>query len=218
MQSVNSQLEEQVNLPKIEYGIGVSRSECLVGNVGTSAVRFAALIGACSSNALRLAALCAYFGTSILTDESLALPLQTGFITRAVHFMQKKSIFDSEKLSLDDGGDDRQVIYQLLAENRVNDDEWLYELEQQENNNKYREFDQAFGLLRGDVNIELLGEICEVFGTYSTKNPQDKVVSLLYTQLSDYLKLDTKEVESAVRSFSLEKTDIPLHTDPSFIL
>ncbi|EFC45355.1 predicted protein [Naegleria gruberi] len=217
MQSVNTQLTEQVNLPPVEFGIGVSRSECLVGNIGTAAVRYSALIGACSSNALRLAALCAYFGTSILTDESLTLALNIGFITRAVHFMHKKSILD-EKLCLDDDDVNKQTIFQLLGERKILDDEWFYEIQQQEQNNLYKEFDQAFELLRGDVNMTLLKEICGVFEAYSSKHPTDKVVSLLYAQLSKYLQYDAEEVVEAIRAFSLEKTDIPLHTDPSFIL
>ncbi|EFC48568.1 predicted protein [Naegleria gruberi] len=220
MQAINSQLCEQVNLPPIQFGIGISRSECLIGNIGTAAVRFSALIGACSSNALRLSCLCAYLGTSILTDESLMLALQRGFITRPVHFIRKTSIFDGEVLSLEDGDDDnKQTIYQLLGESKLQDDEWLYELQQHENNNKYKEFDRAFDLLRvGSVDSKLLAEICDVFGSYLSKYPEDRVVSLLYTQLTELSKLDAKDVEKAVRSFSLEKTDVPLHTDPSFIL
>ncbi|KAG2388066.1 hypothetical protein C9374_000916 [Naegleria lovaniensis] len=203
IEAVNEQLRDQVNLPTLQFGIGVSRSECLVGNIGTSQTKYAACIGNCPSNALRLASLNETFGTTILTDDSLLIALQ-GFVSRPVHMVMKKSIMKGvETLSLDDD-DSKQTIYQLISEKQVNDDEWIYQLHQETEQSKYDKYSLAFEMLKGTVNPATLEEILQVLSQYIKADPTDKVFSLLYTQLIDIQKDELKHVEQRVKELCLD--------------
>jgi len=134
MAAINAQLRDQVKLPQIEYGIGVARSETLVGNIGTAQVKYFALIGECSSTALKLASLNAYFGTTILTDESMTNALLSDFVWRPVHFVKKASIEKSVVLDIDEN--EKHIVIEILGDDKVDDDEWLYEMQQKEDKQK----------------------------------------------------------------------------------
>ncbi|KAF0982002.1 hypothetical protein FDP41_011863 [Naegleria fowleri] len=214
IEAVNEQLRDQVNLPTLQYGIGVSRSECLVGNIGTSQTKYAACIGNCPSNALRLASLNETFGTTILTDDSLLIALQ-GFVSRPVHMVMKKSIMKGvETLSLD-GDDAKQTIYQLISEKKVNEDEWLYQLHQETEQSKYDRYSCAFDLLKDSVNDATLEEILRVFTQYLQSDPNDKVISLLYTQLKEIQSFDEKQIEARVKELCLDNCSVvkPMTSD-----
>ncbi|KAG2388067.1 hypothetical protein C9374_000917 [Naegleria lovaniensis] len=203
--AVNEQLESQVHLPVLQYGIGVSRSECLVGNIGTSQTKYAACIGNCPSNALRLASLNETFGTTILTDDSLLIALQ-GFVSRPVHLMPRRSIIQGESLALDDDNA-KQTIIQLISEKKVQDDEWFYELQQQEEQNKFEKYCQTFESLKGQVTFSRIDEIQEILYSYLQNNPNDKVISILYSQLGAIKKnsnKDDKYVEEQVREMTID--------------
>ncbi|KAF0982003.1 hypothetical protein FDP41_011864 [Naegleria fowleri] len=212
--AVNEQLDTQVHLPVLQYGIGVSRSECLVGNIGTSQTKYAACIGNCPSNALRLASLNETFGTTILTDDSLLIALQ-GFVSRPVHLMQRKSIIQGESLALDDDNA-KQTIIQLISEKKLQDDEWFYELQQQEENNKYEKYSQTFESLKGQVTLNRLEEIQGIFASYLQSDPNDKVISILHSQLANIKKngRDDKYVEEQIREMTIE--NCPFVQDVSY--
>ena len=218
MEAVNSQLKDQVKLPELDYGIGVSRSECLVGNIGTSQVKYFSLIGECSSNALKLASLNATLRTKILTDESMTNALLSDFISRPVHFSKRNSVL-GEDIAFDLDGKTTQKIIELIGEDKVNDDEWLYELQQKEDSQKYVYFEEAFEmLLSSSINREMLRKSLNIIGDYVEKDSKDLVSKLLHNHLSTLLNLRDEELRERMKSFCLEDYHIDLKLEPTFVL
>ncbi|KAL9648654.1 hypothetical protein ABK040_016284 [Willaertia magna] len=118
----------------IKYHIGISTGKANIGNLGTNNFRFYAVVGEVRKTSQKLSYLAHALNVKILLDES--------------SFVEEKFIFRPVDIIKQEGKDNSQIVFELIKENIQQGDEWMYELEQKKDNEKFNDFQEAFNVLR----------------------------------------------------------------------
>ncbi|KAF0978701.1 hypothetical protein FDP41_002521 [Naegleria fowleri] len=121
------------NANKLKYSIGISSGISNVGNLGSSNLRVYSIVGPLLSNARKMSQLCRALKCKILTDI-VCSEAQSQFVVRPV----SSSGEEYQKCV--------KSVFEVIKENVVEKDEWMYELEQQKANQRFKDFQSAFSL------------------------------------------------------------------------
>nr|CAG4715104.1 unnamed protein product [Naegleria fowleri] len=123
----------------IKVHIGVASGYVLQGNIGGKNHRYHALIGALMDKAQYLCKLNAFFNTTIIIDQVTFNHAKDQFFVRPVErYLMSKEI---------------ETVYHVLKTNEKNeDDEWMYVLEHQKQNDTYRKYSSNFARLFSSEN------------------------------------------------------------------
>ncbi|EFC45367.1 adenylate cyclase 1-like protein [Naegleria gruberi] len=123
---------------KLSICIGITTGKANVGNLGTNSLRFYSIVGSLLSNAEKLCTLSRHYNIQILADsKSLEYGAKTLFVTRPMERIEIENEIFLPNIS---------TVYQVIKENSFSKDEWMYELEQQKENVKYKNFENAFSV------------------------------------------------------------------------
>ncbi|KAF0983002.1 hypothetical protein FDP41_010980 [Naegleria fowleri] len=150
---ISKTLENCLSNDRVRVCIGVASGRTHVGNLGTHQLRFYSIVGPLISNAKKLSALCQVIaGCSILADSNTMSmgDAKNAFVVRPV-----------ERLVIENEGFHEIVssVYHVIKENHVVKDEWMYELEQQKANSRFKDFEAAFSVLESDKLSSMTDEM-----------------------------------------------------------
>ncbi|KAG2392340.1 hypothetical protein C9374_012592 [Naegleria lovaniensis] len=126
LEIANSSILQQKIQP-IVFCIGVSTSSSFVGNLGSNSLRFFSCISQVCEIAKQLCFMANHLKVSILMDENTQKEGEQSFVTRPVDRMLLEKYIHHAAHS-------NQIpiitnVYHLVKENKVENDEWLYELQ-----------------------------------------------------------------------------------------
>ncbi|EFC36954.1 predicted protein [Naegleria gruberi] len=120
----NNETFKRDGQPSIKVHIGVASGNMLSGNVGNKTLRYSAHIGSVIDRAIHLCNLNAFIGTSVLIDEETHYLCGAQFVDRPVdRYANPKN-----------GEKNVENVYELLRNSSVENDEWMYELQQKKEN------------------------------------------------------------------------------------
>ncbi|KAL9656578.1 hypothetical protein ABK040_012161 [Willaertia magna] len=187
----------------IIYSIGVSSGQAHIGHIGTQHIRFFGVIGENRIIARKLSYLAGFLQLKILVDEP---SLTSEFVARPV---DKIKVNKNEEI---------QTVYELIKENNVEVDEWMYELEEHKLNQKFKYFQEAFDVL---TSYEVLDEnelLSRLEKSYSILKdhlhtvPEDRLVT---TRLMDFISSLIERMEEGESFESIRKRLAEHHSDLS---
>ncbi|EFC49924.1 predicted protein [Naegleria gruberi] len=136
----SSTMEQQGKLP-CNLIISISTQKALVGNIGTREHRIHTIVSRSISLCEQMMLIAKSLNISLIVDSNSCAANLGNYVYRPV-----------DRISVED---DLMVIYEIFRENQVNDQEWMYELDQKEKNSSYNEYQSAFQtLLKGGPKIE----------------------------------------------------------------
>ncbi|KAG2378858.1 hypothetical protein C9374_008006 [Naegleria lovaniensis] len=169
---ISKTLENCLLNERVRVCIGVSSGKTHVGNLGNHQLRVHSIVGPLISNAKKLSALCQIInGCSILADaNTLSMgDAKQAFVVRPV-----------ERLVVENDAFHGIVssVYHVIKENNVEKDEWMYELEQQKANGRFKDFESAFSIfeqssITDDVALEKIHESQKILQNHLEKYPED---------------------------------------------
>ncbi|KAL9641689.1 hypothetical protein ABK040_013193 [Willaertia magna] len=180
---------------RINCCIGISSGISLCGNLGSSSFRSFFSVGGAVQNAKTLSTLASELNCHLLADSSTVneetLPL---FVARPVSRLLLEPFLYEKNQSMNVSN-----IYEVIKENNVEKDEWMYELQQKEVNEKYKEYNSFFLFDRlqqfsnDEDLLEVLKSTCEKMNFYLEKNIEDIAATKLLEVLQYFAKLEVKE-------------------------
>ncbi|KAG2392180.1 hypothetical protein C9374_012432 [Naegleria lovaniensis] len=204
----------------LKYSIGISSGLSNTGNLGTSNVRVYSIVGPVLSNARKMSQLGRALNCKILTD-SVCSESQSQFVVRPV------DRFQIEKCSTTSNGEEYQTcvksVYEVIKENIVEKDEWMYELEQQKANQRFKDFQTAFSLFEAFENchnnntnlnshsspvslnqvLEHLNQSQTILQEHLEKYPEDSLITNRLLRVLDPFIEEGKNPSSSTHSDSL---------------
>ena len=160
--------------PRIKMCASVTSGSTIMGNVGSKQMRYFAMVGPVVNRAKELNDFCNLLDVSVVCDHVTKQKAKDSFIFRPV----ERTIGEHHHI---------QTVYQLVKRSQVQDDEWLYELEQKKANAKFDEFQADFNKIfenetLTDSDMELvLAHLVES----SQSAPNDVVIKRLEQLLSE---------------------------------
>ncbi|KAL9648349.1 hypothetical protein ABK040_001928 [Willaertia magna] len=197
---------------RINCCIGVSSGKSLCGNLGSSSFRSFFAVGGAIENAKTLTILANEFKCQLLADSKTlnenTLPL---FVVRPVSRLLLEPYQHEQNESMNVSN-----IYEVIKENNVEKDEWMYELQQKESNEKYKEyctfflFDRLEQFGNDDDLYEALTLTCEKLSSYIENNIDDRAAIKLWEVLKYFLKQGYRECEEPLDQL-LSKFHSTLH-------
>ncbi|KAL9643166.1 hypothetical protein ABK040_001654 [Willaertia magna] len=197
---------------RINCCIGVSSGKSLCGNLGSSSFRSFFAVGGAIENAKTLTILANEFKCQLLADSKTlnenTLPL---FVVRPVSRLLLEPYQHEQNESMNVSN-----IYEVIKENNVEKDEWMYELQQKESNEKYKEyctfflFDRLEQFGNDDDLYEALTLTCEKLSSYIENNIDDRAAIKLREVLKYFLKQGYRECEEPLDQL-LSKFHSTLH-------
>jgi len=135
----------------LKYFLGVSSGTANIGNLGTNNLRFYSIVGPIINNSKRLTNLCSVVHCKILADHETMQSCKSQFVYRPIDRYELEENRFQPLIS---------TVYEVVKENHYENDgkfsirivfylckEWMYELEAQKFNSKYKGFEEAFGVL-----------------------------------------------------------------------
>ncbi|KAL9651873.1 hypothetical protein ABK040_000219 [Willaertia magna] len=134
----------------IDFNIGVSSGKAYIGNLGNNHFRYYTIVGEVRNTARKLTYLAEALKLKILFDENAFI--ENLFVTRPV-----------DKIKVEEKGKFKHlVVFELIKENKIESDEWMYELEQQKENIKFKEFEKAISFLKMSSKMNNNTELLEL--------------------------------------------------------
>ncbi|EFC36157.1 predicted protein [Naegleria gruberi] len=159
---------------KVSYCIGIFTDMAYIGNIGNHSLRCYSVVGPIVSNARKLAIFGHTLDCKVLVDSGTLSPVVISqFVIRPIDRIEME-VFNSKT---------KQIIsvHEVLRENLVNPDEWLYELEQSNSNSQFKvlqnSFVSIFEVETEESNfVEKVREARRIFQRYIDENPSDILV------------------------------------------
>ncbi|EFC46929.1 predicted protein [Naegleria gruberi] len=151
---------------KIDYSIGVCSDLANIGNLGTSSLRYFSIVGSVVDNAKIIALLGHSSASRVLVDGNTLTNVKEQFVYKPVDRLEME--LHSKKTICS--------IFEVIRENVVNQDEWLYELDQSNSNNKYLELQSIFHQLfesSSSISFETLNDFRSKLSQFMNEHPQE---------------------------------------------
>ncbi|EFC38405.1 predicted protein [Naegleria gruberi] len=165
------------NLGKLSsYSIGISSGMANVGNLGTNNLRYYSIVGPMVTNSKNLSILGCSLGCKILADsESVCTEATSAFVVRPV----ERFVLENSE------GKTPTVVYEVIKENSYEKDEWMYELEQQKANKKFKDFEAAFAIfdpktvssMSDSQVLDRIQESVNILQDHLNKYPEDQIIT-----------------------------------------
>ncbi|KAG2389273.1 hypothetical protein C9374_013833 [Naegleria lovaniensis] len=171
----------------ISHSVGVCCGEALIGNLGTTSLRYYSIAGDITARAKQLAMYGEKYNVRMMTDEKTLLnnPDVRGlFVLRPLD----RLCFVNRIGCIEENVPPQkhiETVFELVKSCTVQDDEWLYEIEQHKENQKYAELTDAFSVFNHKVEQlstsekDLFETSYQIFSSYQTKCPNDLPLSKL---------------------------------------
>ncbi|KAG2386452.1 hypothetical protein C9374_002196 [Naegleria lovaniensis] len=200
---INANLAKNGHQP-LRVGIGIASGVCTQGNVGNRQMRYYTFLGPVVKRAKDLSLIALELGIPTAVDKESYAPEKDHFVFRPVErYLQDKSI---------------STVYELRSRNQIDNEEWLYELQQANNNSKYSEYTQYFEkLFEGENEQAENGKhVKDFIGQFSMKFPEDKVIQRLAQTLDkisqhnkmphikDYYSTVSTNVQSCIHGYTIQ--------------
>ncbi|KAL9644027.1 hypothetical protein ABK040_005495 [Willaertia magna] len=175
LQNVNQQSKFKLN-----YVIGVSSSEALVGIIGSKTLKYSAVVGECMSKSKELCELCQTLKTDILVDELTATSkgILNDFVLRPIERYIPGYILSLEGYK--HSTSNIETIFELIKTSGIENDEWMYELEQKKINEQHHKFTLLF--------IRFFLDESSQCGLLSHFNPPIEIGRVSTEELRDFLE------------------------------
>ncbi|KAG2374743.1 hypothetical protein C9374_010487 [Naegleria lovaniensis] len=159
----------------IKFHIGVASGFVLQGNIGSKNHRYHALIGSLMEKAQYLSKLNAFFNTTIIIDQTTFNHAKDQFFVRPVErYLMSKDI---------------ETVYQVLKPNqKCEDDEWMYVLAQNKQNDTYRKYSANFARLFLHENESQVEIAVDYFKDYINSHFHHKQKDHILERLENILK------------------------------
>ncbi|KAF0979142.1 hypothetical protein FDP41_002212 [Naegleria fowleri] len=193
------------NFGKAYICIGIATGKTNIGNLGTNQMRVYSIVGPLIENSKKLASLCHARKCHILADSnSVCAEGKSAFVVRPVErLLIENETFHGSVSS----------IYEVMKENNFERDEWMYELEQQKTNSRFKDFEAAFSIfedrnlssMSGSIILERIMESQKILTTHLEKHPEDaestnRILNILKV-LNDKSKYEGHHLGTALLSY-----------------
>ncbi|EFC37947.1 predicted protein [Naegleria gruberi] len=181
---------------KLCYSIGIFTDMAFVGNVGSNSLRSYSIVGPIVQNARKLATFGQTLDCKILVDSGSVSPIIINqYVLRPVDRLEME-IFNSKTKHL-------ISVHEILRENSINPDEWLYELEQSNCNSQFKSLQNAFVSIfeveSEEANFsEKVRESRRIFQRYIDENPSDTLVANRIIYVLNFLLDYSKDSDNAL--------------------
>ncbi|EFC47166.1 predicted protein [Naegleria gruberi] len=161
----------------ISYAIGISSGAANIGNLGNNSLRCYSIVGPLTCNAKNIGLFAKNSGCKVLADDQSITDASSLFVTRPV-----------DRFELE--GKQVTSLHEIIKENVVECDEWLYEVEQHKANQRFKDFQSAFTIFgQESLTLDEVNKSLNILNGYLTNNPDDKVARRLVNSLDNMLNI-----------------------------
>ncbi|KAG2383123.1 hypothetical protein C9374_004460 [Naegleria lovaniensis] len=181
---LNQQLQKQ-GLSTLKIGIGVSSGDSLLGNVGNKQLRYFTLIGSVVNRARDLCFLSQELDVPVVVDRATQKAGDDEYVFRPV----ERYLEGSKGIS---------TVYGCLNRKRIENDEWLYELDKQNQNAKFKEYSEHFSKLfeKDDIKEDEIATTRDFLSISAAQMPSDKVIARL-NRVIEAMNQERKQLSQA---------------------
>ncbi len=146
--------------------MAVASGLCYTGNIGNRSKRVPIVFGELRNTCTALIAMCKMWECKILMNDRCAERCKNDYLTRPVDFLlQQNSTFPIK-------------VYELIDKKTYQDDEWMYEMEQKKDLNKYKPFFDAFELISEKRYNIAEAKLKNYLATYSDDKVAEKLLEI----------------------------------------
>ncbi|KAG2386080.1 hypothetical protein C9374_003229 [Naegleria lovaniensis] len=182
----------------VKVCIGVTTGKTQVGNLGTNSLRFYSIVGPLLSNVKKLLSLCLATGCTVLADShTMTSDARNAFVSRPV-----------ERLMLENEKFDQSIssIHEIIKENSFEKDEWMYELEQQKANSRFKDFEVAFSIFESSIQsignnaMDHLSKSENILKEHLKNYPDDYAITNHILQIFEQIRSKTSQQNGDIAS------------------
>lgn len=160
----------QKNLPLLGVKIGIACGQAYFGNLGYDKMKYFSVIGSVVNEAEGLAKSNEEWGTNILCQGKIVERIDTVYQTRPIFHIDSVESDDSAVFEIGDPIESKQ-------------DEWMYELQEQEKSSRWQSYTLAYGLYR----VKEYAKALEILNVYLSGNEEDIVARKLFDECKKHI-------------------------------